>query len=115
MNDQDTLYRIKPLEWHDEAGQYWYATIPGINLGRYEIDVTSENHFKWYAPFGYVGGTVLRNEPTLEAAKSAAESHYRQRLEKALEVVEDPEEVEARAEAIREHYFETGAGRDVEY
>lgn len=74
-------YRIKPLEWYPSHNAGLAASTP---LGFAWIVPTDGRAYQWAV------GHVRRasQAPTLEAAKTAAEAHYRERMREGLELVD---------------------------
>lgn len=77
----DQLYRMKPLEWEERANGCVAACTP---VGEY---FATKSHWHIEQKDGY--WIVDEGEAiSLEAAKEAAEQHYRERLMEALEPVD---------------------------
>lgn len=81
-------YRIRPLNWFktlDESKTIHADTL----LGYYSIWPTTGSRCAWQCRHADKWlATTSGNAPSLEAAKLAAENHWRERIEQALEVVE---------------------------
>lgn len=73
-----TKYTIKPLEWIEQSPQDFYASTP---WGVYEVFRLGEDWWRMRPIFGQEEDAAT----TLEAAKLAAESHWRERVTRALE------------------------------
>lgn len=78
-------YQIKPLVWVETGNNFasWRAETFG-RMGLYHI-LGSTAPYSWKCTTGDESPAI---HPTIEAAKEAAESHYRNRLLEALEPVE---------------------------
>ena len=76
-------YMIKPLGWKDFAPKHQLQSSNAIALPLAERYYVFENNFGgWRWQFG-IGGTHLAK--TRNEAKTAAETHYIQQMEKGLE------------------------------
>ncbi|MEM1297403.1 MAG: hypothetical protein AAGH89_18705 [Verrucomicrobiota bacterium] len=75
-------YVPKPLVWEKKRGNvlYWSAS-PGVSVSYW---VCERHVIDW----GNNWNGCLGESPSLEAAKAAAEAHWRERLMECLEVVE---------------------------
>jgi hypothetical protein len=78
----EQLYRIKPLVW--EYRTSWGQHVAETPMGRYLAWTIDYDPLD--CAWAYPGQAApFRTTDSLEAAKAAAEAHYRQRLEQMLE------------------------------
>lgn len=90
-------YTIKPLEWKTPA---WASRSSMVYIEAKPVEGITYSVEEIGGKFQWLWGPP-RFEDTLSAAKSAAEAHYRARIEQALVPVESEAGIPDPAEAIR--------------
>lgn len=79
---QPTLHTILPLEWEKDGTGIWSAKFLGISYKIYKYATADEHYDLWLD-----GGRCLAESvDSFEKAQAQAEAHYREQLEKCLEV-----------------------------
>lgn len=78
-----TLYTISSLEWEGDDRHSVYANIA---VGRYRLSYNGYSKKPWVLEYVDMTAQALGDYKKLEDGKVQAEKHYREQLEKCLEV-----------------------------